>query len=100
MKKIGNKVLLMIVVFVIIFGLNTAASVSKQNQVRQAGLDITEEYLPIQTEIFTIQKSMERGQKYLNIITLYDNAQLREQLETALAEEVKVITESEANMNA
>lgn len=71
-------------------------SISTQNRVKQAGLDITDEYIPIQTEIFTIQKSMERGQKYLNIISLYDNADLRSQLEkSSLADEVSTITESE-----
>ena len=43
---------------------------------------------------------MERGQKYLNIISLYDNAQLREQLETSLAEEVSTITASEKQIDA
>ena len=72
MKKIGSKVLLMMVLFVVIFGLNTITSVRSQNRVKRSGLEITEQYIPIQTEIFTIQKSMERGQKYLNIISLYD----------------------------
>lgn len=95
MKKIGSKVLLMMVLFVVIFGLNTITSVRSQNRVKRSGLEITEQYIPIQTEIFTIQKSMERGQKYLNIISLYDNAELRQQLEGSLAEEVSTITESE-----
>ncbi len=99
MKKIGNKVFLMILVFVAIFGINTAVSVKTQDSVKQAGLDITEEYIPIQTEIFSIQKSMERGQKYLNIISLYDNADLRSRLEEALADEVSIITESEKKIN-
>ena len=100
MKKIGNKVVLVIVILVAIFGLNTIAAIQTQNRVRQAGFEITEKYIPIQTEIFTIQKSMERGQKYLNIISLYDNAQLREQLETSLAEEVSTITSSEKQIDA
>lgn len=100
MKKIGNKVFLMILVFVAIFGINTVVSISTQNRVKQAGLDITDEYIPIQTEIFTIQKSMERGQKYLNIISLYDNADLRSQLESSLADEVSTITESEKKIDS
>lgn len=93
MKKIGSKVLLMMVLFVVIFGLNTITSVRSQNRVKRSGLENTEQYIPIQTEIFTIQKSMERGQKYLNIISLYDNAELRQQLEGSLAEEVSTITD-------
>ena len=42
---------------------------------------------------------MERGQKYLNIISLYDNAELRQQLEGSLAEEVSTITESEKKID-
>ena len=99
MKKIGSKGLLMMVLFVVIFGLNTITSVRSQNRVKRSGLEITEQYIPIQTEIFTIQKSMERGQKYLNIISLYDNAELRQQLEGSLAEEVSTITESEKKID-
>ncbi len=99
MKKIGNKVVLVIVVLIAIFGLNTITAIQTQNRVQQAGLEITDKYIPIQTEIFTIQKSMERGQKYLNIISLYDNAELRQQLETALAEEVSTITSSEKQID-
>ena len=34
MKKIGSKVLLMMVLFVVIFGLNTITSVRSQNRVK------------------------------------------------------------------
>ena len=83
--------LLMIAVFVVIFGINTAVSVRTQKSVKLAGARITEQYIPIQTEIFNIQKSMERGQKYLNIISLYDDDDLRQQLETSLADEITTI---------
>lgn len=46
----------MMVLFVVIFGLNTITSVRSQNRVKRSGLEITEQYIPIQTEIFTIQK--------------------------------------------
>ena len=41
MKKIGSKVLLMMVLFVVIFGLNTITSVRSQNRVKRSGLEIT-----------------------------------------------------------
>lgn len=41
MKKIGNKVFLMIIIFVLIFGLNTVFSIRAQNSIKQAGLQIT-----------------------------------------------------------
>lgn len=43
---------------------------------------------------------MERGQKYLNIISLYDDDDLRQQLETSLADEITTIAESEKSISA
>ena len=100
MKKIRNKVLVMITIFVAIFILNVATAIYAQYNVTMAGEKITEYYIPIQTEIFTIQKSMERGQKYLNIISLYDNADLRAQLESALSEEIETIHASETKVDS
>ena len=34
MKKIGNKVFLMIIIFVLIFGLNTVFSIRMQNSIK------------------------------------------------------------------
>ena len=99
MKKIGNKVFLMIIIFVLIFGLNTVFSIRMQNSIKQAGLQITKQYIPIQTVFFTMQKSMERGEKYLKIISLYDDGELRQQLESSLAEEISTITASESKMD-
>ena len=45
MKKIGNKVFLMIIIFVLIFGLNTVFSIRMQNSIKQAGLQITKQYV-------------------------------------------------------
>lgn len=56
MKKIGSKVLLMMVLFVVIFGLNTITSVRSQNRVKRSGLEITEQYIPSQTEYYCIKK--------------------------------------------
>ena len=100
MKKIRNKVLVMITIFVAIFILNVATAIYAQYNVTMAGEKITEYYIPIQTEIFTIQKCMERGQKYLNIISLYDNADLRAQLESALSEEIETIHASETKVDS
>ena len=51
MKKIGNKVFLMIIIFVLIFGLNTVFSIRAQNSIKQAGLQITKQYIPIQKNV-------------------------------------------------
>ena len=66
MKKLEIK-FLMIIIFVLIFGLNTVFSIRAQNSIKQAGLQITKQYIPIQTEIFTIQKVWNEVR---NILTL------------------------------
>ena len=95
MKKIGTKINLMLILLVVIFGLNGIISLTSQNKVSQAGGQITDYYIPVQDEIFTIQKSVERGQKYLNIISLYDNAELRQGLEASLQTEKETIDAEE-----
>ena len=62
MKKIGNKVFLMILVFVAIFGINTVVSISTQNRVKQAGLDITDEYIPIDRDLYYTEKHGKRSE--------------------------------------
>lgn len=95
MKKIGTKINLMLSLLVLIFGLNGLVSLMSQNKVGQAGGQITDYYIPVQNEIFTIQKSVERGQKYLNIISLHDNAELRQGLEASLQTEKETIDAEE-----
>ena len=85
----------MLILLVVIFGLNGIISLTSQNKVSQAGGQITDYYIPVQDEIFTIQKSVERGQKYLNIISLYDNAELRQGLEASLQTEKETIDAEE-----
>ena len=85
----------MLILLGVIFGLNGIISLTSQNKVSQAGGQITDYYIPVQDEIFTIQKSVERGQKYLNIISLYDNAELRQGLEVSLQSEKETIDTEE-----
>lgn len=98
MKKIGNKVMSMVMLLFFIFLVNVGTSVITQQQVKAAGEKITEYYLPVRSEISELEKSMERSQKYLNIIALYDNEELREGLEAALAKEAVSIAENESNI--
>ena len=98
MKKIGNKVMSMVMLLFFIFLVNVGTSVITQQQVKTAGEKITEYYLPVRSEISELEKSMERSQKYLNIIALYDNEELREGLEAALAKEAISIAENESNI--
>lgn len=87
MKKIGNKVLAMILVLAALVVVNAGAMFWVQQKISSAGTQITDCYLPVEQEISSMQRSMERAQKYVNIISLYDNAELREGLEYALAGE-------------
>lgn len=95
MKKIGTKINFMLTVLVAVFVLNGVVSLYSQNRVSQAGRQITDYYIPVQEDIFTMQKSVERGQKYLNIICLYDDPQLRRGLEESLQTEKDVMASKE-----
>lgn len=99
MRKIGNKVLIMILFLTGIFGINSIISYYTQKNIKSSGAMITECYLPVEHEISEMQKSMEKCQKYLNIIALYDNEELRIGLESALSGCYEAIGEYEANVN-
>lgn len=87
MKKIGNKVLAMVFVLAALVVVNAAATFYVQQKISNAGTKITDCYLLVEQEISSMQRSMEKAQKYINIISLYNNAELREGLEYALAGE-------------
>lgn len=94
MKKIGNKVFAMILVLALLVVVNAGAIFYVQQKIGIAGTKITDIYLPVEQEISSMQRSMERTQKYINIISLYDNAELREGLENALAGEYSGMEQS------
>lgn len=100
MKKIGNKICVMLLVLAAIFITNGMVSLYCQSKIEKAGQNITDYAIPIQNKVFTIQKSVERGQKYLNIICLYDDAGLREGLEQSLeSEKLTMASEEEEIKN-
>lgn len=94
MKKIGNKVLAMVLVLAVLVAVNAGATFYVQQEISMAGDEITDIYLPVEQKISSMQRSMEKVQKYINIISLYDNAELREGLEAALDEEYAKMTQS------
>ena len=100
MKKIGSKIRIMMLVLILIFVANGAVALYSHSQIAQAGYNITDYAIPVQNDIFTIQKSVERGQKYLNIICLYDNAELRAGLEESLGNEIEAISSEEEKIKA
>lgn len=99
MRKIGTKIFWMMSLLIIIFAANVGMSFVTQNQMKTAGMKITECYLPAALEISEMQKAMERNQKYLNIISLYDDAELRMGLEAAMDAECTSILEREAKVD-
>lgn len=68
MKKIGTKVLCMLVVLAFIFGLNAVVSLSALNSVEHSGKTISENYMQLQVNYGELGLCMERSQKYINII--------------------------------
>lgn len=99
MKKIGNKVLVMILVLASVFVVNGVMSIYTQGMIKSSGAMITDCYLTMEQEVYEMQKSIERAQKYLNIISLYDNAELRAGLEEALSGEYASIELHKNNVN-
>ncbi len=100
MKKIGSKIRIMLIALIVIFVSNGVAALYSYSKIAEAGNNITEYAIPIQNHVFTIQKSVERGQKYLNIICLYDNAELRAELEESLGNEIETIGAEEETIKA
>lgn len=93
MTKIGNKILAVALILAALLGLNEVATLYAFNTINREGRIITDNYLPVEQEISTIQRSMERAQKYINIITLYNNADLRTGLEKALSGEYDLMSQ-------
>lgn len=83
-KKIGSKILAILIVLAVIFGLNAAGTFYCLNNIDKSGTVMTDEYVPMEMHYAEITRTVERSQKYINIIALYDNADLRAGLETAL----------------
>ena len=93
MKRIGAKVFSMLLVLTIIFGINAAATFYCLNNIKVAGSVVSEEYLPLEVHYAEVSRTMERSQKYINIIILYDNADLRGGLEMALQGDYAIVNE-------
>ncbi len=98
-RNIGTKVLSMIMILAVIFAITVGTTMYSQMLVKQNGEAITERYIPILQNTYEMQKSIEKSMKYLNIITLYDNAELRQSLETALDVELQNIAASEKSVS-
>lgn len=98
-RNIGTKVLSMIMILAVIFAITVGTTMYSQMLVKQNGEAITERYIPILQNTYEMQKSIEKSMKYLNIIALYDNAELRQSLETALDVELQNIAASEKTVS-
>lgn len=61
MKKIGNKVVLVIVILVAIFGLNTIAAIQTQNRVRQADLRLQKNISQFRPKSLRFKKAWREG---------------------------------------
>ncbi len=93
MRKIGYKVFCVIFILVAIFLINAAVSLASLQKISREGSRISNCYLNVELEISELQKSVERSQKYINIISLYDDAELRGGLESSLQDELAVSQE-------
>ena len=76
-KKIGNKILLMVVTLGLMFLVSSLINVLNLKEIEKTSDQVGNKYVEILNEYGTIGKCVERSQKYMNIICLYDNADLR-----------------------
>ncbi len=84
-RKIGVKVLAMVLVLAVLFGINSMITASGLQQLKRAGDTISSDYVQAEVQYGELGKILERGQKYINIICMFDNADVRGGLEQALA---------------
>lgn len=91
-KKIGTKVLIMLLVLQMIFIVNVAVSIYTLQNIQFTGQLVSDVYLPVEMAYAQLSKCMERSQKYINIITLIgdENRETRTGIEAALASEWEV----------
>ena len=98
-RKIGGKVFAMVMVLSAIFLINMATTLYTQTLIKEAGNNITDVYIPMQDDLSEMQKSVERTQKYLNIISMLDIADLRAGLEAAMDGELENINQRIDSVN-
>ncbi|MBR1693284.1 MAG: hypothetical protein IJ711_11015, partial [Lachnospiraceae bacterium] len=67
-KKIGIKIFSMIFVLVLIFSINSFASLISMRTVEVAGTRITTHYVNLVSEFGLVAQNVERSQKYMNIL--------------------------------
>lgn len=73
MKKIGTKVLCMLIVLALVYGLNAVVSLENLDKIKSSGQIISRNYIEIQSEFSELGICFERSQKYINIICMIDD---------------------------
>ena len=67
-KRLGSKILVMILVLALIFVINAAVSFLSFSNIERSGKRISEEYVELVAEFGTVAQCVERSQKYMNIL--------------------------------
>lgn len=82
--RIGTRVLMMVCVLALIFVATVVSGFVTQLKVKEESRKITAQYIPVLENVCDMQTCLERIQKYLNIIALYDNPDVRAGIEAAM----------------
>lgn len=98
MRKIGTKVLCMIIALALIFGLNAVVSLQALSSVEKSGQMISENYMQLQINYGELELCMERSQKYINIICSVPDPGVAEGVGMAMAGDWEAAQEKIANM--
>ena len=71
MKKIGTRIISMILILLIIFVVNAGVTYTFLQNIEREGAKLSDVYLPLELSTADMEKAVERSQKYINIITAY-----------------------------
>lgn len=69
-KKIGTKIFAMVAILVVIMFVYAGVTFVALQTIREEGEMISERYLPLELATAEVEKSVERSQKYINILTM------------------------------
>ncbi len=103
-RKIGTKIFAMVAVLVLIIFVYAGVTFVSLQTIREEGEIISECYLPLELSTAEVEKSVERSQKYINILTMttpeemFDYENTKAGIEAGMANDRAITDEELANM--
>lgn len=83
-RKIGTKAFGMVLALVVIFGATVLTTFSLLEKINKAGKVVSEQYMPLELQYAKVIKCLEQSQKYINVICLLDDPDIRKGMEQGI----------------